>query len=77
METRQPNLGETLTKRENQICKILISNDDSYKEIADKLFISLHTVKFHAGRIYIKQGVTGRLQLIFKEWAGSAKGGAL
>jgi DNA-binding CsgD family transcriptional regulator len=69
METRQPNLGETLTKRENQIYEILISTDFKNQEIADKLFISKRTVKFHAGRIYIKQGVTGRLQLIFKEWA--------
>jgi LuxR family maltose regulon positive regulatory protein len=76
METRQPNLGETLTNREYEIYEILISTDFNNQEIADKLFISLHTVKFHAGRIYIKQGVTGRLQLIFKEWAGLAKGGA-
>jgi DNA-binding CsgD family transcriptional regulator len=69
MENRQPSLGEALTKREVQIYEILISTDFNNQEIADKLFISKQTVKFHAGRIYIKQGVTGRLQLIFREWA--------
>jgi DNA-binding CsgD family transcriptional regulator len=69
MQRCQPKPGELLSKRENQICKILISTDSLYKEMADKLFISERTIKYHASRIYIKKNVTGRLQLIFKEWA--------
>jgi DNA-binding CsgD family transcriptional regulator len=43
----------------NEICKGL-----SNKEIADKLFITLQTVKDHTHRIYIKTNVRSRVQLI-------------
>jgi DNA-binding CsgD family transcriptional regulator len=42
-----------------------ISNGLSNKEIADKLFISLQTVKDHTHRIYIKTNVKSRVQLIY------------
>ncbi len=42
-----------------EICKGL-----SNKEISDKLFISLQTVKDHTHRIYIKTNVKSRVQLI-------------
>ncbi len=41
-----------------------ICNGLSNKEIADKLFISLQTVKDHTHRIYIKTNVRSRVQLI-------------
>ena len=41
-----------------------ICNGLSNKEISDKLFISLQTVKDHTHRIYIKTNVKGRVQLI-------------
>src|SRR4030042_934646 len=41
-----------------------ICNGLSNKEIADKLFISLQTVKDHTHRIYIKTNVRGRVQLM-------------
>jgi len=41
-----------------------ICNGLSNKEIADRLFISLQTVKDHTHRIYIKTNVKGRVQLI-------------
>ncbi len=49
-----------------------ICNGLSNKEIADKLFISLQTVKDHTHRIYIKTNVRSRVQLItlVKEEAG-------
>jgi DNA-binding CsgD family transcriptional regulator len=43
----------------NEIC-----NGLSNKEISDKLFISLQTVKDHTHRIYIKTNVKSRVQLI-------------
>lgn len=43
----------------NEIC-----NGLSNKEISDKLFISLQTVKDHTHRIYIKTNVRNRVQLI-------------
>jgi DNA-binding CsgD family transcriptional regulator len=41
-----------------------ICNGLSNKEISDKLFISLQTVKDHTHRIYIKTNVKNRVQLI-------------
>jgi DNA-binding CsgD family transcriptional regulator len=41
-----------------------ICNGLSNKEIADRLFISLQTVKDHTHRIYIKTNVRSRVQLI-------------
>jgi DNA-binding CsgD family transcriptional regulator len=41
-----------------------ICNGLSNKEISDKLFISLQTVKDHTHRIYIKTNVRNRVQLI-------------
>jgi len=41
-----------------------ICNGLSNKEIAEKLFISLQTVKDHTHRIYIKTNVRSRVQLI-------------
>ena len=45
------------------ICEIC--NGLSNKEISDKLFISLQTVKDHTHRIYIKTNVKSRVQLIY------------
>jgi DNA-binding CsgD family transcriptional regulator len=42
-----------------------ICNGLSNKEIAEKLFISLQTVKDHTHRIYIKTNVKSRVQLIY------------
>jgi len=42
-----------------------ICNGLSNKEISDKLFISLQTVKDHTHRIYIKTNVRSRVQLIY------------
>ncbi|MBN2634498.1 MAG: response regulator transcription factor [Bacteroidales bacterium] len=52
-----------ISPRESQIVHE-ICNGLSNKEIADKLFISLQTVKDHTHRIYIKTNVRSRVQLI-------------
>ncbi len=41
-----------------------ICNGLSNQEIADKLFISLQTVKDHTSRIYMKTNVRNRMQLM-------------
>lgn len=43
-----------------------ICNGLSNKEISEKLFISLQTVKDHTHRIYIKTNVKSRVQLIYR-----------
>ncbi|MBW6501428.1 MAG: LuxR C-terminal-related transcriptional regulator [Bacteroidales bacterium] len=52
-----------MSPRETDIIRE-ICNGLSNKEIADKLFISLQTVKDHTHRIYIKTNVKSRVQLI-------------
>jgi len=50
------------TKRELEIIE-LICQGDSNQEIADRLFISLRTVKAHIYNIFTKTGVKSRIQL--------------
>ena len=52
-----------ISKREKEIIHE-ICNGLSNQQIADKLFISLQTVKDHTHRIYGKTNCTGRTQLI-------------
>jgi DNA-binding CsgD family transcriptional regulator len=52
-----------VSPRESDIVRE-ICNGLSNKEISEKLFISLQTVKDHTHRIYIKTNVRGRVQLI-------------
>lgn len=54
-----------LTKREIEVVKCLVKGL-SYKEVANKLFISDKTVKVHASNIYRKVEVSGRYELIYK-----------
>ncbi|WP_454845266.1 LuxR C-terminal-related transcriptional regulator [Pseudomonas farris] len=59
--------GETgaLSQRERQVLE-LIALGHSNQQIADALFISLHTVKTHARRIHGKLGVERRTQAVAK-----------
>jgi DNA-binding CsgD family transcriptional regulator len=52
-----------ISPRESEIIQE-ICNGLSNKEISDKLFISLQTVKDHTHRIYIKTNLRSRVQLI-------------
>jgi DNA-binding CsgD family transcriptional regulator len=52
-----------ISHRESEVVRE-ICNGLSNKEISDKLFISLQTVKDHTHRIYIKTNVKSRVQLI-------------
>ncbi len=56
---------EELTKRETEIVKLL-SQGLLYKEIADKIFISIDTVKKHVGNIYRKLHVNNKVEAINK-----------
>lgn len=61
--SEQFNARFDISPREQDIIRE-IYNGLSNKEIADKLFISLQTVKDHTHRIYIKTNVKSRVQLI-------------
>ena len=56
-------LIEPLSKRELEILQ-LISEGYSNQEIADRLVITLHTVKKHSSNIFSKLGVTSRTQAV-------------
>ena len=64
-ETIESTLEEPISRREMGVLE-LIAQGLSNQGIADKLFISLHTVKTHARRINNKLGVKSRTQAIVK-----------
>jgi DNA-binding NarL/FixJ family response regulator len=61
----KPNSHEKLSKREDEVVQ-LVGSGLSNKEIADKLFISVRTVKAHLTSIFAKTGHRDRLELAVK-----------
>jgi two-component system, NarL family, response regulator LiaR len=61
----QRQAGGQLTLRENEILR-LAAGGMSNKEIADKLFLSLRTVKAHLTNIFNKMGCGSRTDAIIK-----------
>jgi LuxR family transcriptional regulator, maltose regulon positive regulatory protein len=59
------NLTEALTEREGEVLRLLATGL-SNQEIAEKLVISLSTIKTHITRIYGKLDVTSRTQAILR-----------
>ncbi|MEZ4874657.1 MAG: helix-turn-helix transcriptional regulator [Flavobacteriaceae bacterium] len=53
---------ETLSKQEQKVMELILL-DNSNKEIADALFVSVSTVKTHINNLYKKMGVTSREEL--------------
>ncbi|WP_059103869.1 helix-turn-helix domain-containing protein [Shouchella shacheensis] len=54
-----------LTKREREVFELLVQ-DQTTKEIADKLFISEKTVRNHISNTMQKLGVKGRSQAVIE-----------
>ena len=59
-ELRQNNQIK-LTPREKEVLKLIVDGE-SNTEIAEKLFISVHTAKAHVCNILHKMGVTDRVK---------------
>ena len=59
------NSESMLSEREIDVLK-LITGDLSNQEVADKLFVSLNTVKTHVKNIFLKLGVDSRIQAVTK-----------
>lgn len=54
-----------LSKREKEVL-VLLAEGNSYDNIADKLFISKNTIKFHLKNIYIKLQVNSNIEAVNK-----------
>src|SRR5581483_5657380 len=61
------NSGVLLTPRELEVLTA-IGDGFSNKEIARKLAISLHTVKFHVEAIFRKLGTRSRAEAVSRGW---------
>ena len=60
----QPQLpGNGLTERERDVLRCMVAALNN-NEIAEKLFISLGTVKFHVSNVYQKLGVDSRVEAV-------------
>ena len=57
--------ASVLSRREQQVLE-LVALGDSNRQIAEKLFLSLHTVKTHVRRIYTKLAVERRTHAVAK-----------
>ena len=57
--------SSVLSAREKEVLEALIEGH-SYKAIADKLFLSIHTVRFHLQNIYAKLHVHTRSEAVVK-----------
>jgi LuxR family maltose regulon positive regulatory protein len=65
MELTPSSLVEPLSAREIEVLQ-LIAQGLTNKQVADRLYLSLHTVKAHARNIYGKLGVGNRTQAVAK-----------
>jgi len=66
-EAAKPNSPDHLTPREKEIL-LLITQAMSNELIADKLFISVQTVRNHIKNIYDKLQVHSRAQVVVKAY---------
>ncbi|HET7093727.1 MAG TPA: bifunctional ornithine acetyltransferase/N-acetylglutamate synthase, partial [Thermomicrobiales bacterium] len=62
---RRTTGASTVTEREVEVLERL-ARRQSYQEISDELFITVHTVKSHAANIYGKLDVANRRQALLK-----------
>ena len=57
------NVSERLSERECDVLKLVVEGKD-YKAIAEKLFLSTHTIRKHIANIYEKLHVSSKAQVI-------------
>jgi len=60
-----PRLVEPLTPREHEVL-VLVADGLRNREIANRLGISEHTVKFHLAAIFGKLGASSRTEVVRK-----------
>ncbi len=57
------DLKKHLSERETDVLKLMVEGKD-YKSIAEKLFLSSHTIRKHIANIYLKLHVNSKTQVI-------------
>jgi len=62
--TPSPGTPQSLTEREQSVLELLVSGVTSNKDLADRLFVSENTVKYHLRNILAKLQVQNRAQVI-------------
>jgi LuxR family maltose regulon positive regulatory protein len=55
-------LAEPLSSREFEVLHLLVETSLSAEQIAERLYVSVHTVRSHIKSIYGKLGVHGRME---------------
>jgi DNA-binding NarL/FixJ family response regulator len=60
---QQKDISSKLSERERDVLKLLVEGKD-YKAIAEKLFLSTHTIRKHIANIYEKLHVSSKAQII-------------
>lgn len=63
-EPVQQRPGSTLTERERDVLEMLVSGVTSNRELANKLFVSENTVKYHLRNILDKLHLNNRAQVV-------------
>jgi NarL family two-component system response regulator LiaR len=61
--TQQASETEALTEREREILKLMVEGLNN-SEIAERIFVSLSTVKYHVSNILVKLGVDNRVAAV-------------
>ena len=64
-DKKTSSVTDSLSSREIEVLETLIEGH-SYKAIADKLFLSIHTIRFHLQNIYAKLHVNTRTEAVAK-----------
>jgi DNA-binding NarL/FixJ family response regulator len=62
-DSARENVAEKLSERECDVLKLVVEGKD-YKAIAEKLFLSNHTIRKHIANIYEKLHVSSKAQVI-------------
>ncbi|MGD8474471.1 MAG: response regulator transcription factor, partial [Anaerolineae bacterium] len=65
--TPSPKLGDDLNEREREVLALL-AQGLSNKEIAERLFVSVATVKYHARVLLSKLGAQSRAEAVALAW---------
>ncbi|UYQ92365.1 response regulator transcription factor [Chitinophaga horti] len=64
------SVKDKLTKREYELLTLL-KEGYSYKEMADKLFVTVFTINQHLKKVYQKLNVTSKSELISRIWSNN------